>query len=71
VIVASRLDIRIREQEDGQDDGNGVPAGEDQAATSVTYDANTHVKVSMASPDRSGLKYAEKATMAGICSRHT
>lgn len=55
MIVASRFDIRIRQQEDGQDDCDRVPSWEDEAVVSAV-DALAYVKVSTASPDLSGSK---------------
>ncbi len=77
VIIALRFDVGVRHQEHRQDDGDDIPAGEDQAVIKVNTgtlfaeEAGTHVKVSATEPIFSGAYQAENATIAGIWSRQT
>lgn len=78
VIVTLSFDIRVCQQEDGQNDHYDIPTREDQPVmpSSVSYVhvsnvEQTYVNVSATAPILSGAYQAENATMAGIWSKQT
>lgn len=77
VVVTLGLDVSVGHQEHRQDDGDDIPAREDQAIIQQSADSTMHQKgdtnlnVFAAVATLSPVSQAENATMAGIWSRQT
>lgn len=80
VIIALSFDVGIGHQEHREDNNNDIPTWEDEPVYRVpipissrvtVQKTDTYVKVFATSPIFSGAYQAEKATIAGICSKQT
>ena len=77
MVVTLGLDVGVSHQEHRQDDGDDIPAREDQAVVRELMHCpslgrqSTYVNVSATEPILSGKYQLENATIAGIWSRQT